>query len=114
MGCVFEVGDVFFDSDGNKWEVIDVNSPENDVENHDVPMIHHAVLVQKKKLNVLANKEENHKGSLRTDEEHYRAIMNIIGDKENVKVEIPAYAASLITCFQRHDCDVLIRTGRNT
>lgn len=53
-------------------------------------------------------------GSLRTDEEHYRAIMNIIGDKENVQVDIPAYAASLIACFQRHDCDVRIRTGRNT
>ena len=41
-----------------KYEVIDVNDPENDVENQDVPMIHHAVLFQKKKLNVLANKEE--------------------------------------------------------
>lgn len=48
-------------------------------------------------------------GIPRTDEEHYRAIMNIIGDKENVKVEIPTYAASLIACFQRHDCDVHIR-----
>lgn len=57
MERVFEVGDILFDSDGNKWEVIDVTDPESDVENHDVPMIHHAVLIQKKKLNVLANKE---------------------------------------------------------
>jgi hypothetical protein len=58
--CDFKVGDILFDSDGNKYEVIDVNDPENDVENYDVPMIHHAVLFQKKKLNVLANKEENY------------------------------------------------------
>lgn len=58
MERVFEVGDVFFDSDGNKWTVVEVTDPKNDVENHDAPMIHHAVLFQKKKLNVLENKEE--------------------------------------------------------
>lgn len=58
MKCDFEVGDILFDSDGNEYKVIDVTDPENDVENHDAPMIHHAVLFQKKKLNVLANKEE--------------------------------------------------------
>jgi hypothetical protein len=60
MKRVFEVGDILFDPDGNKWKVIDVNDPENNVENHDVPMIHHAVLIQKKKLNVLTSKEEDY------------------------------------------------------
>lgn len=40
MEYVFKVGDILFDSDGNKYEVIDVTDPENDVENHDAPMIH--------------------------------------------------------------------------
>ena len=55
-----KVGDILFDSDGNKWKVFDITNPENDVENQDEPMIHHAVLIQKKKLNVLANKEESY------------------------------------------------------
>jgi hypothetical protein len=60
MKCAFEVGDFFFDSNGNKWTVVEVTDPKNDVGNHDAPMIHHVVLFQKKKLNVLANKgEEN-------------------------------------------------------
>lgn len=45
---------------------------------------------------------------LRTDEEHYEAIKEIVGDCENVKIKIPAHAASLIACFQRHGYEVEI------
>ena len=48
---------------------------------------------------------------LRTDEEHYEAIKGIVGDCENVKIKIPAHAASLIACFQRHGYEVEICNG---
>lgn len=44
---------------------------------------------------------------LRTDEEHYKAVKKLIGDIDNVKVEIPAHAASLICCFERHGYEVI-------
>lgn len=47
----------------------------------------------------------------RTDEEHYEAIKGIVGDCKNVKIKIPAHAASLISCFQRHGYEVEIYKG---
>ncbi len=47
----------------------------------------------------------------RTDEEHYEAVKNLIGDRENVKIEIPAHAASLICCFKRHGYEVIVNRG---
>ena len=52
--------------------------------------------------------DPNQEKQLRTDEEHYEAIKEIIGDCKNVKIKIPAHAASLIACFQRHGYEVEI------
>jgi len=48
-----------------------------------------------------------HEGMLRTDEEHYRAVKKLIADIDDVKIEIPAHAASFICCFQRHGYEVI-------